>query len=73
MLFRSSGLVNASDTQTVVPTDVCGNDVPVNALGVQVPLQDISPNVPVGSGSDDGGANASGISKNCGSDVDTDS
>ena len=67
------GVVNADDTQTIVPTDVCGNDVPVNALGVQVPLQDITPNVPVGSGSDDGGANAAGISKSCGHEVDADS
>ncbi|MBE7163521.1 MAG: hypothetical protein INR72_19955 [Williamsia herbipolensis] len=67
-----SGLVNADDTQTVVPTDVCGNDVPVNALGVQVPLQDIAGDIPLLSPSDDDGGNAAGVQKNCGSDVDTD-
>ena len=67
------GLANVDDTKTIVPTDVCGNDVPVNALGVQIPLQDVVGNIPLLSPSDDGGGNASQIQKNCGHDVDADS
>lgn len=46
------GLANFNDIQTIVPVNLCGNNVPVNVLGVQVPIQDGSLNVPVLSGSD---------------------
>ena len=68
-----SGIANVDDTQTVVPTEVCGNDVPVNVLGVQVPVQDVSGNVPVLSPSDDDGTNGAGVEKNCASGTDLDS
>lgn len=69
---EQDGLANADDTQTIVPTDVCSNDVPVNVLGVQVPIQDVSAGIPLLSGSDDNGGNASGINKSCGHRVDAD-
>ena len=68
-----SGLVNADDTQTIVPTDVCGNNVPLNLIGLQIPVQDLAGSVPVLSGSGDGGGNAAKVDKHCGSDVDTNS
>jgi hypothetical protein len=54
------GLVNSSDFAPNTTGDACGNDVPVNALGVQVPVQDNSAGVPVGSkaGEGNGAANA---------------
>ena len=33
----SHGLVNLADNNVNVPIQACGNDVPVNVLGVQVP------------------------------------
>ena len=70
---EQDGVGNVDDTQTIVPTNVCGNNVPVNVLGVQVPVQDVAADVPVLSGSDDNGGNASKIDKKCGHDVDADS
>jgi hypothetical protein len=54
------GLVNSSDFAPNTTGDACGNDVPVNALGVQVPVQDNAAGVPVGSkaGEGNGAANA---------------
>ena len=54
------GLVNSSDFAPNTTGDACGNDVPVNVLGVQVPVQDNSAGVPVGSkaGEGNGAANA---------------
>ena len=69
---EQDGLANANDTQTIVPTDACANNVPVNVGGVQVPVQDLAADVPVLSGSDDNGGNASGINKSCGHRVDAD-
>ena len=43
------GLVNSSDFAPNTTADVCGNDVPVNVLGVQVPVQDNAVGVPVAS------------------------
>ena len=62
------GLLNVDDVQTIVPVNACNNNIPVNVLGVQVPLQDISGNIPVLSPSEHGG-NAAGVDKNCGSGV----
>lgn len=55
---EQSGLVNVSDTDTIIPTNLCHNDVPVNVLGVQVPIQDLGLNLPILSPSDDGGGNS---------------
>lgn len=70
---EQEGVGNIDDTQTIVPTNVCGNNVPVNVLGVQVPLQDIAADVPILSGSDDDGGNAAGVEKDCSNHVDADS
>ncbi|GAA4867609.1 hypothetical protein [Actinomycetospora straminea] len=63
------GLGNVDDTQTIVPVNVCNNDVPVNALGVQVPVQDVAGTIPVLSPAEHGSEQAAGISKNCGNEV----
>ncbi|MCD2196814.1 hypothetical protein LQ327_25925 [Actinomycetospora endophytica] len=54
------GVVNSSDFAPNTTGDACGNDVPVNVLGVQVPVQDNAAGVPVGSkaGEGNGAANA---------------
>lgn len=70
---EQNGIANVDDTQTIVPTNVCGNNVPVNVGGLQIPLQDVVGNIPVLSGSDDHGGNAAGIDKSCGNEVDADS
>lgn len=41
------GVVNSSDFAPNTTADVCNNDVPVNVLGVQVPVQDNAGSVPV--------------------------
>lgn len=64
-------MANVDDVQTVAPTEVCNNDVPVNVLGLQVPVQDVAGNVPVLWGSDDEGGNASGVEKSCGHETET--
>ncbi len=41
------GLINSSDFAPNTSLDACNNDVPVNALGVQVPVQDIAGAIPL--------------------------
>jgi hypothetical protein len=55
------GLVNSSDFAPNTPVDVCNIDVPVNALGVQVPVQDNAGTIPL-LGAKTGSA---GIAKSC--------
>jgi hypothetical protein len=62
---EQTGLVNISDTQTLLPTNVCGNNVPVNVLGVQVPVQDVAGTVPILSSVDKGSEQSAGISESC--------
>jgi hypothetical protein len=66
---HQSGLINVSDTQTIVPVNVCGNNVPVNVLGVQVPVQDVVGNVPILSSVDHGSGQGAGIAKSCKNEV----
>ncbi len=49
---ESQGIVNVSDNTVQVPIQVCNNYVPVNVLGVQVPIQGVAGNVAVGSDGD---------------------
>jgi hypothetical protein len=69
---EQNGLVNVSDVQTIVPTNVCGNNVPVNVLGVQVPVQDVAGTVPILSSVEKGSEQEAGISKDCGNAVGAD-
>ena len=57
------GLVNSSDFAPNTTGEACNNDVPVNVLGVQVPVQDNAASVPLVSKA--GHGNAAGISKSC--------
>ncbi len=57
------GLVNSSDFAPNTTADVCNNDVPVNVLGVQVPVQDNAVGVPVASKA--GKGNGAAIAKKC--------
>jgi hypothetical protein len=41
------GLVNSSDFAPNTTGDLCNNNVPVNVLGVQVPVQDNAASVPL--------------------------
>jgi hypothetical protein len=41
------GMFNSSDFAPNTTGDLCNNDVPVNVLGVQVPVQDNSASVPI--------------------------
>ncbi|GAA4743625.1 hypothetical protein [Actinomycetospora chibensis] len=66
------GVVNISDVQTIVPTNVCGNNVPVNVLGVQVPVQDVAGTVPILSSVEKGSEQEAGVSKSCANAVDAD-
>jgi hypothetical protein len=61
------GAVNSSDFAPDTTGDLCNNDVPVNVLGVQVPVQDNSAGVPIlsGAGTGNGAANA----KHCGNGI----
>ncbi|MCD2193674.1 hypothetical protein LQ327_09805 [Actinomycetospora endophytica] len=54
------GMFNSSDFAPNTTGDLCNNDVPVNVLGVQVPVQDNSAGVPIGSaaGHGNGAVNA---------------
>ena len=54
----NGGLANLSHNQ--VAGQACGNEIPVNVLGVQVPVQDNAVGVPAGSkaGEGNGAANA---------------
>ncbi len=57
------GLVNSSDFAPNTTGEACNNDVPVNVLGVQVPVQDNAASVPLVSKA--GHGNAAGIQKSC--------
>jgi hypothetical protein len=57
------GLINSSDFAPNTSLDACNNDVPVNALGVQVPVQDIAGAVPLLSKAEKG--NAATNAKSC--------
>jgi hypothetical protein len=61
------GFMNSSDFAPNTTGDLCNNDVPVNVLGVQVPVQDNAAGVPVGStaGHGNGAVNA----KHCGNGI----
>ncbi|MDD7940943.1 hypothetical protein PHK61_21210 [Actinomycetospora lutea] len=68
-----SGLVNVNDVQTIAPLNACNNDVPVNALGVQVPVEDVSGALDLGllgHEDDSDGAAAQPESQSCGTGVD---
>ncbi|GAA4919586.1 hypothetical protein EV188_103225 [Actinomycetospora succinea] len=65
------GFANVDSIQTITPANACQNDVPVNALGVQVPVEDVSGAIPALSGDSDGAA-AQPESQSCGSSVDGD-
>ena len=41
------GLINSSDFAPNTTGDLCNNDVPVNAAGVQVPVQDLGLGLPL--------------------------
>ena len=58
------GLINSSDFAPNTTGDLCNNDVPVNAAGVQVPVQDLALGLPLLSKSAVGGSatNAKGCS-----------
>lgn len=57
------GLINSSDFAPNTSLAACNNDVPVNVLGVQVPVQDIAGSIPVLSQADKG--NAAANAKSC--------
>ncbi|HEY2194305.1 MAG TPA: hypothetical protein VGH76_18675 [Actinomycetospora sp.] len=59
------GLVNSSDFAPNTTGDLCNNDVPVNAVGVQVPVQDLGLGIPLLSKAEhsgNSGTNAKGCS-----------
>ena len=53
------GVVNSSDFAPNTTGDLCNNDVPVNVLGVQVPVQDNALGLPIlsSAGTGNGAAN----------------
>ena len=57
------GPFNSSDFAPNTTGDACNNDVPVNVLGVQVPVQDISGSVPILSKA--GHGNSAANAKSC--------
>ena len=57
------GLINSSDFAPNTTGDLCNNDVPVNVLGVQVPVQDIAGSVPILSSA--GHGNSATNAKSC--------
>ena len=57
------GLINSSDFAPNTSLDACNNDVPVNALGVQVPVQDLAGAIPLLSTAEKG--NAATNAKSC--------
>ncbi len=57
------GLINSSDFAPNTSLDACNNDVPVNALGVQVPVQDIAGAIPLLSKAEKG--NSAANAKSC--------
>lgn len=58
-----SSVVDASDNNAQVPAQVCHNHVPVNVLGVQVPVQEIAAAVGLPIGSDE--SSSSGPDSSC--------
>lgn len=68
------GVINVDDVQPVVPLTACNNDVPVNALGVQVPVEDVSGALDLGllGHEDSDGAAAQPESQSCGTGIDAD-
>jgi len=44
---EAAGLINVTGNNVVVPVNVCNNDVPVNAVGGQVPAHDNDPTIPL--------------------------
>ena len=68
-----NGLVNVGDVQTIAPLNACNNDVPVNVLGVQVPIEDVSGALDLGllgHDEDSDGAAAQPESQSCGTEID---
>ncbi|MHC1561834.1 hypothetical protein ACR9E3_22980 [Actinomycetospora sp. C-140] len=63
------GYANVDSVQTITPANACNNDVPANALGVQVPVEDVSGAIPA-LGGESPGAAAQPESQSCGSPVD---
>jgi hypothetical protein len=65
------GLVNISDFSPNTTADLCNNNVPVNAAGVQVPLQDLGLDLPILSKADDshGAGNSSTNTGVCGNGI----
>jgi hypothetical protein len=57
------GLINSSDFAPNTSLEACNNDVPVNALGVQVPVQDLAGDIPLLSKAEKG--NAATNAKSC--------
>jgi hypothetical protein len=57
------GLINSSDFAPNTSLDACNNDVPVNALGVQVPVQDLAGAIPLLSKAEKG--NSATNAKSC--------
>jgi hypothetical protein len=49
---ESQGIVNVSDNSARLPMQACNNYVPINVLGVQVPVQDVAGTVAVSSDGD---------------------
>ncbi|HEY2223754.1 hypothetical protein [Actinomycetospora sp.] len=58
------GLLNSSDFAPNTTGDLCNNDVPVNVLGVQVPVQDNALGLPIlsSAGHGNGAVNAKSCS-----------
>jgi hypothetical protein len=66
------GLINSSDFAPNTTGDLCNNDVPVNAAGVQVPVQDLGLGIPLLSKAGDshgGGGNGGTNAKGCGNGI----
>ena len=57
------GAVNSSDFAPNTTGEVCNNDVPVNVLGVQVPVQDLALGLPILSSAEKG--NGAANAKSC--------
>lgn len=66
------GLVNISDFSPNTTGALCNNDVPVNTAGVQVPLQDLGLSLPLLSKAGDshgGGGNSATNTGSCGNGI----
>jgi hypothetical protein len=62
------GLLNSSDFAPNTTGDLCNNNVPVNVLGVQVPVQDNAGSVPILSKA--GHGNSATNAKSCSNGID---